>query len=60
MSRALMYDCGDGEQAVFPQDLPLGGEVSLPLAADVSEVDALADQWRDDLGRATGLETLRG
>jgi len=60
LARALTYDCGDGDQAVFPQDLPLGGELSLPLAADLSEVHALASQWRDDLGRAMGLETLRG
>jgi Putative DNA-binding domain len=45
-----------GEQ--FPR-VALGGEVSLPIPDDAVEVKALADQWRDDVGRAMGLETLR-
>jgi hypothetical protein len=42
----------------FPR-VALGGEVSLPLPDDAPDVNALADQWRDDVGRAIGLETLR-
>jgi hypothetical protein len=42
----------------FPRVAP-GGEVSLPLPDDAPEVNALADQWRDDVGRMIGLETLR-
>jgi hypothetical protein len=57
LAQAVMHAAPNGS-GHFPQDLPLGGEVSLPLADD-SEIGALADQWRDDLGRAMGLETLR-
>jgi hypothetical protein len=42
----------------FPR-VALGGEVSLPLPDDAPEVNALADRWRDDVGRMIGLETLR-
>jgi hypothetical protein len=58
---AVLYNSGnDDVRTAFPRNLPLGGDVSLPLAIDSPEVDALADKWRDDLGRALGLETLRG
>jgi hypothetical protein len=69
VSLALAHDTGgpadlgpDGALDMAKEQFPrvaLGGEVSLPLSDDASEVDALADQWRDDVGRAMGLETLR-
>jgi len=46
-----------------PGDLPTGGELALPGALDerdgTSPAALLADQWRDDLGRASGCLRLR-
>jgi hypothetical protein len=53
---ALDLTTDDGRN--FPS-IALGGELSLPLPEDGPEIDALADQWRDDVGRTMGLETLR-
>jgi hypothetical protein len=50
---------GDPDPVDFPMNLPVGGEISLPVVPDGDLLDALADQWRDDLGRQIGLETLR-
>jgi hypothetical protein len=47
------------ENRDFPMNLPLGGEISLPLAASEPDLQSLATQWRDDLGRQVGFETLR-
>lgn len=53
-----VLDLTTAAEGYFPQ-VTLGGEVSLPLPDDAPEIDALADRWRDDVGRAMGLETLR-
>lgn len=46
-----------------PGALPVAGELALPGALETrngsSPVDQLADQWRDDLGRAAGYVRLR-
>jgi hypothetical protein len=59
LQTALRFDPENGDPGIFPPNLPLGGEIALPLAANAPEVETLADRWRDDLGRALGLETLR-
>jgi hypothetical protein len=43
----------------FPPDLPIGGDISLPLSTDRAELQQVANQWRADIGRATGYEELR-
>lgn len=47
------------ENREFPVNLPLGDEISLPIAADGHELHSLANRWRDDLGRQVGFQTLR-
>jgi hypothetical protein len=46
-----------GGRRDMPRQLALGGELSMP--ADESELESLADQWRDDLGRDAGYLRLR-
>ena len=40
-------------------DIPFGGPSVVRAADGAPEVNALADIWRDDIGRELGLETLR-
>jgi schlafen family protein len=54
----LTLDDEGGSKAV-PAGFPTGAEISLPLAPDGQELDAVADQWRADVGRAAGYLTLR-
>ena len=42
----------------IPSNLPLGGELALPLSPEGSELDAVANRWRNDAGRAAGYFTL--
>jgi hypothetical protein len=58
MDQVAVPDDAGGPKPV-PPDLPIGGEVSLPLAPDRTEVQQLADQWRGDIGRAAGYHALR-
>jgi hypothetical protein len=43
----------------LPSGLPVGGEIALPLSPGALELDALADQWRDDVAREAGYLKLR-
>jgi hypothetical protein len=49
---------GDGDCRRVPQ-LLLGGVISLPLDADRTGLIELAEQWRDDIGRAVGFKRFR-
>jgi len=53
----LILDDEGGRKQLGP--VPVGGELTLPVAPDRSEVRALADRWRSDVGRAAGYLTLR-
>jgi hypothetical protein len=48
-----------GELRDVPADLPIGGEISLPLSPDGVELHQMADRWRADIGRAAGYSELR-
>jgi hypothetical protein len=39
--------------------VPVGGEITFPLDPGSDELAALADRWRDDIGREAGYPTLR-
>lgn len=54
----IRVDDEDGHKPL-PHNIPYGGELSLPLAADDPALDALSQQWRGDVGRAAGYLTLR-
>jgi hypothetical protein len=47
-----------GARRDVPTNLPIGGELSLPIDSDYAEVMALAERWRADVGRAAGYATL--
>jgi hypothetical protein len=48
----------EGGLKPLPGNLPIGGEINLPLEG-TAELDALADLWRAEIGRAAGYFTLR-
>lgn len=48
----------EGGFKTIPSNLPLGGELTLPLSPDGIEIEQLANRWRADAGRAAGYMTL--
>lgn len=48
----------EGGPRHIPGNLPLGGEISLPLTLDRAELRTIAERWKLDAGRAAGYFTL--
>jgi hypothetical protein len=58
LARVIELDDVGGTKAL-PPNLPLGAELTLPRSSELDEIEAIADQWRSDAGRAAGYMTLR-
>jgi hypothetical protein len=48
----------NGERSNIPSNTVVGGELALPQERDGSDITALAERWRAEVGRAAGYPTL--